>query len=91
MPQLVANGPVGPGPGGIPYIIGPPIGGGGGILCETQEQLDKDHHKNTPVCPTKHHKPPPSVPEPSTYVLVGSGLLLVGYQYFSKRRSVPAG
>lgn len=92
LPPLVANGPAGSGPIGIPIGIGPIIGGGGGSPCETEEQekLEHDHDKNEPICPKKHH-PPPTVPEPSTVLLMGSGILLLGYQYLTKRsRRLPS-
>jgi len=85
---LVANGPVGPGPGGIPILIGPVIGGGGGATCETtaEEAREHDHDKNELICPTKPHKPPPTVPEPSTYLLMGSGVVLLAYRIWKYRR-----
>ena len=87
LPPLVANGPTGPGPVGVPILIGPPIGGGGGSTCETeaQEAAEHDHDKNEPICP-HGHKPPPPVPEPTTYLLMVTGMLLVGHQLFAKRR-----
>jgi hypothetical protein len=83
MPPIAANGPVGPGPIGIPIVIGPVIGGGGGGTCETAEQeaREHDHDKNEPICPKKHHNPPPPVPEPGTYLLMGSGVLFLVYQF----------
>jgi hypothetical protein len=69
MPPIAANGPVGRGPIGIPIVIGPVIGGGGGSTCETADQEAREHDtdKNEPICPTNPHKPPPpTVPEPST-------------------------
>ena len=82
MPPIVANGPVGPGPIGIPIVIGPVIGGGGGSTCETAEQeaAEHDHDKNELICPKHPHNPPPPVPEPGTYLLMGSGVLLLAYQ-----------
>jgi len=87
MPPLVANGPVGPGPIGIPIVVGPVIGGGGGSTCETAEQeaREHDHDKNELICPKKPHKPPPPVPEPATYLLMGSGVLLLAYQFRTRR------
>ena len=89
MPPIVANGPVGPGPIGIPIVIGPVIGGGGGPTCETAEQeaAEHDHDKNEPICPKHPHKPPPPVPEPGTYLLMGSGVLLLAYQFRKYRRA----
>jgi len=83
--SMEANGPAGPGPGGIPILIGPVIGGGGGATCETAEQeaRENDHDKNEPICPTVPHKPPPpppTVPEPGTYLLMGSGMVVLAYQ-----------
>ena len=91
LPPLVANGPT-PGPGGVPILIGPPIGGGGGSTCETeaQEAAEHDHDNNEPICPTHPHHPPPPVPEPATYLLMGSGILLLGYQFATKRRPAEA-
>jgi hypothetical protein len=87
LPPLVASAPVGPGPIGIPIVIGPVIGGGGGATCETAEQeaREHDHDKNELICPTKPHKPPPPVPEPATYLLMGSGVLLLAYQFRTRR------
>jgi hypothetical protein len=87
MPPLVANGPVGPGPIGIPIVVGPVIGGGGGSTCETAEQeaREHDHDKNELICPKKPHKPPPPVPEPATYLLMGSGVVLLAYQFRTRR------
>lgn len=87
-PPLVANGPSAPGPAGFPPGgIGPPIGGGGGTPCETeaQEAAEHDHDKGESICGGGHHPPPPAVPEPSTVLLVGSGLLLLGYQFRARR------
>jgi hypothetical protein len=87
MAPLVANGPVGPGPIGIPIVIGPVIGGGGGSTCVSPEQAAHDHNKNEVVCPTNPHHPPPPVPEPGTYLLMGSGVLVLAYQFRKYRRS----
>ena len=87
---LVANGPPPAGPIGVPLLIGPIIGGGGGSSCETPEQeaLEHDHDKGENICPPTHHhhKPPPSVPEPSTEWLMGTGVLLLGTYCAAKRR-----
>ncbi len=85
MPPIVANGPVGPGPIGIPIVIGPVIGGGGGSTCVSPEQAAHDHNKNDVICPKHPHKPPPPVPEPGTYLLMGSGVLFLAYQFRSRR------
>jgi hypothetical protein len=86
---LVANGPT-PGPIGVPILIGPIIGGGGGSTCKTEEQAKLDHDPRAIICPKHHHNPPPPVPEPATYFLVGSGILFLAYQFHSKRRADPA-
>jgi hypothetical protein len=88
LPPLVVNGPVDPGPIGIPIGIGPIIGGGGGSTCETEEQekLEHDHDKNEIICPHQHHPPPPPVPEPGTILLVGSGVALLSRRYLAKKR-----
>jgi hypothetical protein len=85
MPQIVANGPVGPGPIGIPLVIGPVIGGGGGSTCVSPEQAARDHNKNELVCPKNPHHPPPPVPEPGTYLLMGSGVLFLADLFRSRR------
>ena len=90
--SMEANGPAGPGPGGIPILIGPVIGGGGGATCETAEEEAREHDtdKNEPICPTKPHKPPPppppTVPEPGTYLLMGSGMVVLAYQLRKRLR-----
>jgi hypothetical protein len=69
----------------FPFIpFGVPIPGG---LCETaaQEQFEQSHgivdnEKNEKLCPPHRHKPP-VVPEPSTLVLIGSGLAAVYWRY----------
>jgi hypothetical protein len=64
--------------------FGVPTPGG---LCETpaQEQFEQSHgivdnEKNEKLCPPHRHKPP-VVPEPSTLVLIGSGLAAVYWRY----------
>jgi hypothetical protein len=66
----------------VPF--GVPIPGG---VCETpaQEQFEHSHgivdnEKNEKLCPPHRHKPP-VVPEPSTLVLIGSGLAAVYWRY----------
>ena len=61
------------------------IGGGGGSSCVSPEQAARDHNKNEVVCPTNPHHPPPPVPEPGTYLLMGSGVLVLAYQFRSRR------
>jgi hypothetical protein len=69
----------------FPFVpFGMPIPGG---LCETpaQEQFEQSHgivdnEKNEKLCPPHRHKPP-VVPEPSTLVLIGSGLAAVYWRY----------
>jgi hypothetical protein len=60
-------------------------------VCETaaQEQFEKDHgivddEKNEKHCPPNHRKPP-VVPEPSTLILIGSGLVAVYGRYRMSR------
>ena len=90
-PSQGSQGPT-PGPGGFPGGIGPPIGGGvGGVVCETeaQEAAEHDHDTDEFICPKKGPKPPPpSVPEPGTYLMVGTGMALLGYRLLSKKRQV---
>jgi len=74
-PQLFA------GPILFPYLpVGLPIPSG---LCPV------DHGIVPPGCRTKGHKPP-VVPEPSTMVLIGSGLALILWRYRRTARSVAA-
>ncbi len=86
LPPLVASSPT-PGPVGIPILIGPIIGGGGGATCETeaQEAREHDHDTGELICPKNPHNPPPPVPEPATYLLMGSGVLLLAYQFRTRR------
>jgi hypothetical protein len=58
----------------FPYApIGVPLPSGG---CPTGEERIGGvcHHK-------RHHKPPPASPEPSTMILISSGLALIGWRY----------
>jgi len=71
-------------PSGVPLSAG---------LCETaaQEQFEKDHgivdnEKNEKHCPPSRRKPP-VVPEPSTLLLIGSGLVAVYGRYRKSRRA----
>jgi hypothetical protein len=72
--------------------VGVPISAG---LCETaaQEQFEKDHgivddEKNEKHCPPQRHKPP-VVPEPSTFILIGSGIAAVYGRYRKSHRARP--
>jgi hypothetical protein len=87
LPPLVAQGPA-TGPVGIPIGVGPIIGGGGGgPACETeaQEASEHDHDKGELICPKNPHHPPPSVPEPGTYLLLGTGILFLAHQFRTRR------
>jgi len=76
----------------FPFVpFGVPIPGG---LCETpaQEQFEQSHgivdnEKNEKLCPPHRHKPP-VVPEPSTLVLIGSGLAAVYWRYRKTGRTL---
>jgi PEP-CTERM motif len=90
------SGPANLAPGGIPLVVGPILGGGGGSSCETaqQEGHENDHDKNEQICPTTpvkpphkppHRPPPVPVPEPGTYLLLGSGVLVLAYRLWGSR------
>ena len=65
----------------FPYVpIGVPIPSG---LCHNDDQMVDGH------CRPKRHKKP-VVPEPSTLVLIGSGLALIGWRYRRTGRPVAA-
>jgi len=65
----------------FPYVpIGVPIPSG---LCHNNDQMVDGH------CRPKRHKKP-VVPEPSTLVLIGSGLALIGWRYRRTGRPVRA-
>lgn len=67
----------------FPYApIGVPLPSGG---CPTgEDRIDGVcHHK-------RHHKPPPASPEPSTMILISSGLALIGWRYRKTQGSVRA-
>lgn len=85
-PHLFAGGFVFP---YIPYGVPAPPG-----LCETaaQEQFEESHgivdnEKNEKPCIPKRHKPP-VVPEPSTLVLISSGLAAVYWRYRKTGRAL---
>lgn len=74
----------------VPYGVPAPPG-----LCETaaQEQFEQSHgiaddeKKEKPCVPHRHK--PPVVPEPSTLVLISSGLAAVYWRYRKTARSLP--
>ena len=73
----------------IPFGVPIPPG-----LCETaaQEQFEQSHgivddEKDEKHCPPHRHKPP-VVPEPSTLVLIGSGLAAVYWRYRKSGRAL---
>ena len=75
-PDLPAGEPIAPkllaGTFFFPYVpVGVPIPSG---LCRNDDQMVDGH------CRPKRHKKP-VVPEPSTMVLIGSGLALIGWRY----------
>jgi len=72
---LVASSSTPVGPLGEPVWRSPFLGGGGGAHCP----IDPETHK----CKKKKHHHPPTVPEPGTLVLVGSGILMVGRKYLT--------
>jgi len=73
---LVASSSTPQGPLGEPVWRSPlQGGGGGGGRCP----IDPETHK----CKKKKHHHPPTVPEPGTLVLVGSGILMVGRKYLT--------
>ena len=85
-PQLYTGGFLFP---SVPYGIPIPPG-----LCETaaQEQFEDTHgivdnEKKEKPCRPNHHKPP-VVPEPSTLVLISSGLAAVYWRYRKTGRAV---
>ena len=86
-PQLFAGGFL------FPYIpYGVPIPG----LCEpaAQEQYEQSHgifdnEKNEKPCPPGRQKPP-VVPEPSTLVLISSGLTAIYWRYRKTSRAISA-
>ena len=74
MPDLPSGQPSPPvafyGPFLFPYVsVGLPLAG----ACPVHD-IERDGH-----CVPKHHKP--IVPEPSTWMLLGSGLVLIGWRY----------
>ncbi len=74
-PQLFAGGFF------FPYVpVGVPIPSG---LCHKDDEVVHGH------CRPKRHKPP-AVPEPSTMVLIASGLALIGWRYRRTARPVAA-
>ena len=84
-PDLPAGEPIAPkllaGAFFFPYVpIGVPIPSG---LCHNDDQMVDGH------CRPKRHKKP-VVPEPSTLVLIGSGLALIGWRYRRTGRPVAA-
>jgi len=101
--ELLTPGPgpnpwAGPMLGPIYPMFGVPLPAGIGHhhkpVCESAAQekqeaklgVDDDESKET-HCKPRHRPPPAAVPEPETWVLMGSGLALVGAAYW-KRKSV---
>jgi hypothetical protein len=90
-----------PGPAPTPFVgsigiglpmIDPPVPHGRKPVCEPrwkEKQEDKlgihDDESKEVICPPHHRKPPVSVPEPGTVLLMGSGLLAV-YARFRKQK-----
>jgi hypothetical protein len=77
-PALIAQGPPGlaPLPGGILFPIGPPID-----VCGLREK-DNDGDPDNKKCRPK--PPPPAIPEPSTLILLSSGVACVLWRYRSR-------
>ncbi len=66
----------------FPYVpVGVPIPSG---VCRNDDGVVSKH------CPPKRHHKPPAVPEPSTMVLIGSGLTLILWRYRRILRPVAA-
>ncbi len=85
---------VGPTLGPLFPMVGPPLPSGLGghkPVCETEWQekqeaklgIDDDESKEV-HCPPHHHKPPAAVPEPGTWLLLASGVLVI-YAAYRKR------
>lgn len=76
---------------GDPYM-GVPLPHGRKPVCETEAQEKreeklgiKDDESKEVHCPPRHHKPPAAVPEPGTFLLMGSGIAAI-YASYRKRK-----
>ena len=67
--------------GGLPPVFPPPIPSKGCLPADTKEAAAAGSGKNNPC---RSHKPPPPVPEPTTIVLVSSGLAGI---YWRRRKA----
>ena len=67
--------------GGLPPVFPPPIPSKGCLPADTKEAAAAGSGKNNPC---RSHKPPPPVPEPTTLVLVSSGLAGI---YWRRRKA----
>jgi hypothetical protein len=89
---------VGPSWGPLIPIFGAPLPSGGGHhhrpICKSAAEDSREAKLGLPDDESKEidckprHRPPPAVPEPSTWLMIGTGLMLVGFLYRKRRAGV---